>query len=119
MAKIPQVQFINVIDKINRDRQTYGYSLTSTGDRFGKSWYLTGAYGIEAKDGRTLDRYRLSHYDTDILEVKVYSGDEVVISYVKVTSASDRDGINSLLHILNADHRVTKNGALIPKRHLR
>lgn len=111
MAKIPQQQFINVMERIKQDRKDEP-SIVSSGDNFGKSWHISGAYGIEASDGRTLDRYRLSHYGTCVLQLSVYSDGAVVIKEVKVTSASDRDGINSLLYLLDAGQRVNIHGEL-------
>ena len=117
MPKIPQVQFVKMFDQLCKERREEPMMVSSY-DHFGKSWSITGAYDVSFSGGH-YDRYRLSHYGTCILEVKVNNKADVDITFVEVTRASDRDGINSLLHILNADHRVTKNGALIPKRHLR
>lgn len=113
MPKIPQQQFIKVIEAIEKDRNKYE-GLTSSGDNFGKSWYLSGAYGIETSDGLA-DRYALSHYGTHILEVWVYEDKTTRVTHLDVHSASDRDGINSLLHLIGSKHKTNIHGELLDR----
>ena len=113
MAKIPQKQFVKVIESIEEDRNKHE-GLTSSGDNFGKSWYLSGAYGIQNSKGLA-DRYTLSHYGTRVLEVWVDADKSTRVTHLEVHSASDRDCINSLLRLLGSKYKTNIHGDLLDR----
>lgn len=106
MAKIPQTQFVNAIKKLE-DQMTRHDRTTDSID-FGKSWRIRV---IESKD---YDYYELHHYGTLIAKITREQGDDIILEYRNVTSGSDRDGINSLLHLLGADIKTNIHGDIIP-----
>ena len=106
MAKIPQTQFVNAIQKLE-DQMTRHDRTTDSID-FGKSWHIRV---IETKD---YDYYELHHYGTLIAKITREQGDDIILEYRNVTSGSDRDGINSLLHLLGADIKTNIHGDIIP-----
>jgi len=105
MAKIPQQQFVKAIQKL--EGQMVRFNRTADSLDFGKRWHIRV---IESKD---YDYYELHHYGTLIAKITREQGDDIVLEYRKVTSGSDRDGINSLLHLLGADIKVNLNGDII------
>lgn len=99
MAKIPQTQFVNALDKINQPG-----TLTDA-VYFGKNnvWY------IRVINSDHLSYYELHHYDTLIAKITVQPS-AIDVTYLDIHSGSDRDGINSLLHILGAPYKVNLYG---------
>lgn len=109
MPAIPQKQFTKaytqLLEKIayepNRAHKVF------FGNRF--RWVLNCSQRESDHTDGTYLAITLFHYHTKILEVYVF--DETpfsVIKYINCTSVSDRDGINSLLHLLSINRRVSK-----------
>lgn len=116
MPAIPQKQFIKAYQQLF-ERMSFTEGVTPSqrhnvffGNRF--RWALKCSR--RESDG-TRPLYlaiTLFHYHHKVLEVHVFDDQTDtpvrVIKHIDCTSVSDRDGINSLLYLLNIDQRVKK-----------
>ena len=92
MALVPSNQLRDAWASLSRD----GYD----GVSFGRAWRLTQTEMPSELAKGARPTYMLEHYGTVVMRTR---GDSP--TYVRVTSASDRDGVNGLLRLMGVGAR--------------
>lgn len=101
MALVPSNELRDAWASLSRD----GYDEVS----YGRAWRLTQTEMPSELAKGARPTYMLEHYGTVVLHTR---GDKP--AYVRVTSASDRDGVNGLLRLMGVGARwvVHRSGEL-------